>query len=214
MDLDVVLSKLTDEEKRFVSMLIDKDPLTGAYNRRKFDQDIALLEAISKRTEKWSSLLIIDIDHFKDYNDKHGHQEGDRVLREVTSIIERSLRDYDKIHIYRYGGEEFVVIIPGVSAEDAISIGERVRANVETGSPVTISIGISQYKTISESLERLIQDADTALYEAKRTGRNKIVAYGSQRSEVRGQRSEGARDQKSEGRGQRKARDQKSETKG
>ena len=195
MDLDLVLSKLDKEEKQFVSMLIDKDPLTGAYNRRKFDQDIALLEAISKRTDKGSSLLIIDIDHFKEYNDEHGHQEGDRVLREVTSVIEKSLRDYDKIHLYRYGGEEFVVIIPGVSAEDAMGIGERVRANVAADCPVTISIGISQYRTISESLDRLIQDADTALYEAKRKGRNRVEAFEgqSQRSEVGDQRSEGKR---------------------
>ena len=177
MDLDDVLGKLSDEEKRFVSTLIDKDPLTGAYNRRKFDQDIALLEAMSKRTNRGSSLLIIDIDHFKEFNDKNGHQEGDRVLREVTEVIEKSLRDYDKIHIYRYGGEEFVVIIPGVTAEDAMRIGERVRANVASSCPVTISIGISQYRAISESLDRLIQDADTALYEAKKQGRNRVMAY-------------------------------------
>jgi diguanylate cyclase (GGDEF)-like protein len=177
MDLDLVLKKLSEDEKNFVSTLIDKDPLTGAYNRRKFDQDIALLEAMSKRNERGSSLLIIDIDHFKEYNDKHGHLEGDRVLRAVTAMIEKSLREYDKIHLYRYGGEEFVVIIPGLTAEDAVGIGERVRANVEAGCPVTISIGISQYKTISESLDRLIRDADTALYKAKKTGRNKVVAY-------------------------------------
>jgi diguanylate cyclase (GGDEF)-like protein len=177
IDLDLVLSKLSDEEKRFVSTLIDKDPLTGAYNRRKFDQDIALLGAMYKRTNKGSSLLIIDIDHFKEYNDQHGHQEGDRVLKQVTSTIEGGLRDYDKIHLYRYGGEEFVVIIPDITAEEAIRIGERLRTKVEDSCPVTISVGISQYRTVSEGLERLIREADAALYEAKRKGRNKVLAY-------------------------------------
>jgi diguanylate cyclase (GGDEF)-like protein len=201
MDLDVVLGKLSDEEKRFVSTLIDKDPLTGAYNRRKFDQDIALLGAMYKRTNKGSSLLIIDIDHFKKYNDTYGHQQGDAVLKQVTSTIEKGLRDYDKIHLYRYGGEEFVVIIPDITADKAIIIGERVRRKVESSCPVTVSVGISQYRTISEGLETLIREADSALYEAKRKGRNKVVVYGRmsevggqqegiEESEVRGQRSE------------------------
>lgn len=177
MDLDLILDKLNDQEKTFVSTLIDKDPLTGAYNRRKFDQDIALLGAMYKRTNKGSSLLIIDIDHFKEYNDKHGHQEGDRALKEVTTAIERSLRDYDKIHLYRYGGEEFVVIIPDIKEDDATRIAERVRRKVKASCPVTVSIGLSQSSTISDSLDRLIREADAALYEAKRKGRNMVVVY-------------------------------------
>jgi len=192
MDLNLVLNKLTDEERRFVSTLIDKDPLTGAYNRRKFDHDIALLGAMYKRTNKGSSLLIIDIDNFKEYNDTHGHQQGDLVLKQVTSTIERSLRDYDKIHLYRYGGEEFVVIIPDITADKAIIIGERVRRKVESSCPVTVSVGISQYGTISEGLETLIGEADQALFEAKKSGRNKVVVYGqrSEKQEIRDRRSE------------------------
>lgn len=187
MDLNLVLNKLTDEERRFVSTLIDKDPLTGAYNRRKFDQDIALLGAMYKRTNKGSSLLIIDIDNFKEYNDRNGHQQGDLVLKQVTSTIERSLRDYDKIHLYRYGGEEFVVIIPDITADKAIIIGERVRRKVESSCPVTVSVGISQYRTISEGLETLLGEADKALFDAKRGGRNRVVVYGqgSEEPEVR-----------------------------
>jgi diguanylate cyclase (GGDEF)-like protein len=211
MELDLVLSKLSADEKRFVSTLIDKDPLTGAYNRRKFDQDIALLEAMYKRTNKGSSLLIIDIDHFKKYNDKHGHLAGDRVLKQVTRTIEKSLRYYDKIHLYRYGGEEFVLIIPDITAEEAFGIGERLRMKVETSCPVTVSVGISQRRTISEGMDRLFKEADAALYEAKRKGRNRVVAYDKasfepeggkdrgQRSEVRGQRlTRRTRDQRSE----------------
>jgi diguanylate cyclase (GGDEF)-like protein len=191
MELDRVLSKLSDEEKRFVSTLIDKDPLTGAYNRRKFDQDIALLGAMYKRTNKGSSLLIVDIDHFKEYNDTFGHQQGDLVLKQVTSTIEKSLRDYDKIHLYRYGGEEFVVIIPDITADKAIKIGERLRRKVETSCPVTVSIGISQYRTISEGLETLIREADEALYAAKRNGRNRVEVFGGKsESEAGDQESE------------------------
>ncbi|MBN1103880.1 MAG: GGDEF domain-containing protein [Deltaproteobacteria bacterium] len=174
-NLDTILGKLDEEERRFVSTLIDKDPLTGAYNRRKFDQDIALLGAMYRRTQKGSSLLIIDIDHFKEYNDRNGHQAGDRVLRTVTLTIEQSLREYDKIHLYRYGGEEFVVIIPDITTGEAVGIGERLRANVEASCPVTVSVGISHYREISGSLDLLIQDADAALYEAKKEGRNRVV---------------------------------------
>lgn len=174
-NLDTILGKLDEEEKAFVSTLIDKDPLTGAYNRRKFDQDIALLGAMYKRTRKGSSLLLIDIDHFKQYNDRNGHLAGDRVLRDVTLTIEKSLREYDKIHLYRYGGEEFVVIIPDITTREAVGIGERLRANVEASCPVTVSVGVSHYREISGSLERLIRDADVALYEAKRRGRNRVV---------------------------------------
>lgn len=176
-DLDEILEKLDSEERAFVSSLIDKDPLTGAYNRRKFDQDIGLIEAMSKRSDKGSSLLIIDIDHFKNFNDEYGHQEGDRVLREVTQAIERSLREYDKIHLYRYGGEEFVVIIPDISAGEAFRVGERIRTHVSSSCSVTVSVGISHYTEISGSLESLLSDADSALYEAKRTGRNKVLTY-------------------------------------
>lgn len=177
IQLEDILSKLDPEERSFVSGLIDKDPLTGVYNRRKFDRDIELLVAMSKRTNKGSSLLIIDIDHFKKYNDEFGHQKGDQVLRDVTRCVEQSLRDYDKIHLYRYGGEEFVIIITDVTTADARNIGERVRASVKANCPVTISIGISHYREISNNLRSLINHADEALYEAKKSGRDRVVVY-------------------------------------
>jgi diguanylate cyclase (GGDEF)-like protein len=175
--LDEILTKLDAEERSFLSSLIDKDPLTGIYNRRKFDRDIDLLVALYRRSSKGSGLLIIDIDHFKEFNDEHGHQQGDQILRIVSQCIVRSLRDYDRIHIYRYGGEEFVVILPDVTTEDVAKIGERIRLNVKKKCPVTISVGISHYKEISENLESLILHADHALYEAKRKGRDKVEVY-------------------------------------
>ncbi|MBW1976652.1 MAG: GGDEF domain-containing protein [Deltaproteobacteria bacterium] len=177
VNLDEILSKLDPEEKDFIAALIDKDPLTGVYNRRKFDRDVELLVAVYRRTQKGSALLIIDIDHFKKFNDQYGHQRGDQVLIEVSKCIEQSLRDYDRIHIYRYGGEEFVVMIPDVTTKDAKKIGERLRQKVEKTCPVTISIGISHYREISDNLETLVSDADRALYQAKRKARNRVEVY-------------------------------------
>jgi two-component system cell cycle response regulator len=177
--LEEIWTKLDAEERSFLSSLIDKDPLTGIYNRRKFDRDIELLVALYQRSSKGSGLLIIDIDHFKQFNDEHGHQKGDQILRIVSECIVRSLRDYDRIHIYRYGGEEFVVIIPDISTDDVVKIGERIRRNVKKSGPVTISVGISHYKEISENLQTLIHHADRALYEAKRKGRDRVEVYSS-----------------------------------
>ncbi len=179
IELEEILSQLNPGERAFVSSLIDRDPLTGVYNRRKFDRDLELIIAMSERTNKGTSLLMIDIDHFKKYNDAYGHQKGDQVLREVTRCIEKSLRDYDKTHIYRYGGEEFVVIIPDISNEHAFDVGDRIRKNVKTASSVSVSVGISHYKENSDNLQSLIDNADKALYEAKRTGRDRVAIYDS-----------------------------------
>lgn len=177
IDLDKILDKLDPDESDFISSLIDKDPLTGIYNRRKFDRDIELVIAMSERTKKGSSLLIIDIDHFKNFNDKHGHQEGDRALKEVTETIKRSLRHYDMIHVYRYGGEEFVLLIHDINTSDAYSMGDRIRKEVKKSCGVTISIGISHYKESSDNLQSMIENADKAMYEAKKKGRDRVVIY-------------------------------------
>lgn len=177
LNLEDILARLNPAERKFVSGLIDKDPLTGAYNRRKFDRDLELVIAMSDRTDIGTSLLMIDIDHFKRYNDECGHQKGDQVLREVTQCIEKNLRDYDKIHIYRYGGEEFVVLIPNIINQDACNIGERLRENVKETSSVTVSVGVSHYKESSDNLQSLIENADKALYQAKGMGRDRVVVY-------------------------------------
>ena len=177
MNLDQILERLTPEERVFVTALIDKDPLTGVYNRRKFDRDIELVVAMSERTKRGSSLIIIDIDHFKEYNDVHGHQRGDEVLKEVTGCLEKSLREYDKIHIYRYGGEEFVIIISDISIQDAAKIGDRLRENVKNLCEVTVSVGISHYKEVSDNIQNLLKNADEALYQAKHGGRDRVAVY-------------------------------------
>lgn len=175
--LDHILKKLTSDEAAFISSLIDKDPLTGVYNRRKFDRDIELVLSMSERTKKGTSLLILDIDLFKQYNDRHGHQQGDRVLTQVTEAIEKSLRHYDRIHVYRYGGEEFVLLIPDITSQDASNIGDRLRENIKETCGITVSIGISHYKENCEDLESMISNADKAMYQAKKAGRNRVVVY-------------------------------------
>ena len=177
MELDEILEKLTPTEQAYINGLIDKDPLTGVYNRRKFDRDIELVVAMAERDKKGSGLIIIDIDHFKKYNDKHGHQRGDQALKEVTQCIENGLREYDKIHIYRYGGEEFVVIIPNITIKDAFNIGDRLRKNVKRDCGITISVGVSHYKEISDDIQSLLNHADDALYRAKRKGRDRVEVY-------------------------------------
>ena len=175
--LSRILNQLSAEDRNYIVSLIDKDPLTGVYNRRKFDTDIELVIAMADRANKGTSLLMIDIDHFKRYNDKHGHQSGDNVLRAVTRTIENSLRDYDRPHVYRYGGEEFVVLIPNVTRNQACLIGERIRGNVADQTEVTVSAGISHYRESADNLETLIRSADEALYQAKETGRNRVVLF-------------------------------------
>lgn len=182
MKLEEIFAKLEPKERVFLSSLIDKDPLTGVYNRRKFERDSELLVAMYRRTNKGSGLLIIDIDHFKKFNDEHGHQRGDQVLKELARCIEGNLRDYDRIHIYRYGGEEFVIIIPDVSNRDTYGIGERLRTKVKASCPLTISVGISHYQETSDDVQSLIRHADYALYEAKRKGRNRVQLYETPRT--------------------------------
>ena len=174
VELETILEKLEQKEREYISTLIEKDPLTGVYNRRKFDNDIELLISMSDRTTKGCALLIIDIDNFKDFNDKYGHFEGDLLLKKVTDNIERSIRNYDKIHIYRYGGEEFVIIIPDTTANEALTIGERLRKNVKDACDVIISVGVSHYKELAGNINELITNADKALYKAKRAGKDKV----------------------------------------
>ena len=175
--MEGILGQLQPEEQSFLLALIDKDPLTGVYNRRKFDRDLELVLAMSDRTQKGISLFMIDIDHFKKYNDQFGHQEGDRILREVTRCLETSLREYDKTHIYRYGGEEFVIIIPQISDDNAYGIGERLRKQVKTATGVSISVGISHYRAETDDLQTLIENADKALYLAKEKGRDRVEVH-------------------------------------
>ena len=159
------------------------DPLTGLYNRRYLDAHIASAVARASATEKPVCVLIFDIDHFKDVNDTHGHEAGDDVLRDFSDRLRRGVRGIDLV--VRYGGEEFVLVMPETDAEYASAVAERLRSDVEkvpfatrSGDqiPVTVSIGLAQWQGASDTAEALIRRADQALYAAKRAGRNRVVA--------------------------------------
>jgi diguanylate cyclase (GGDEF)-like protein len=160
-----------------------RDPLTGAYNRRHFSEQLEAELAYAKRHKSELSLLLLDIDHFKRINDEHGHQEGDRVLEELTRVAHRHLRTEDVFS--RYGGEEFALILRGVPLIGAARAAERLRlaiaAQVSAGTqPVSVSIGCAALGALEEgTAAALIQVADQRLYEAKQTGRGRVVASGA-----------------------------------
>jgi len=160
------------------------DTLTRLYNRSQLNQ---VLEAEFKKSfiEKHPlSVIMVDIDHFKAINDRYGHDEGDKVLIHVASLLKASLRKHDVVG--RFGGEEFVVVLPKAMMKDALVIGERIRRSVEA-TPLavgkekvhlTVSLGVAAIPAVwPESKEELIKFADTALYEAKGKGRNRVCFY-------------------------------------
>lgn len=164
-----------------------RDPLTGLYNRRHFDDTLRARIADFDRHGHRFALLAIDIDHFKRVNDSHGHEVGDRVLREVGALLARSVRVEEAA--FRPGGEEFALLIDDSLDGDALGCAERIRAAIEalhtqtTGDgaipPITVSIGVACYPKDVTPGTTLQQCADAALYAAKRTGRNRACAAGT-----------------------------------
>jgi diguanylate cyclase (GGDEF)-like protein len=157
-----------------------QDPLTGISNRAALQRDLEREVALASRTGSPLSLLLLDIDHFKQVNDQHGHQSGDQALKAVASSITDSTRGSDMQ--YRYGGDEFLVLLACTPAEGAELVAECIRSNIETllidsdkdNFNITASIGVS---TLCEgdNAESLVRRADEALYQAKHDGRNLMV---------------------------------------
>ena len=182
---DVTLRKLAEtalkkSEERY-RLLSQTDDLTQLYNSRHFYERIQREVERSARYQRPLSLLLIDADHFKQVNDTYGHQEGDRVLQQLARTIESCLRGSDSA--YRYGGEEFVVLMPESGAEGAMVVAERLRqqfADLEMLSAAgqtfhcTISIGLTEFQP-SDTPTSLIKRTDMAAYEAKKRGRNRVV---------------------------------------
>jgi len=185
------LQDISDQRRAQTALeqLASLDGLTGIANRRCFDETIRLAWKLRSRDSQCMSLLILDVDHFKTYNDTYGHPAGDRCLQQIASALEQLLLRPNDI-VARYGGEEFGVILPGTDAEGAVVVATRILGRVaelaiphsgEQDGLVTISIGISTSQTRTDmSLEGLISSADKALYKAKERGRNRFVADQSQ----------------------------------
>jgi len=150
------------------------DPLTGLANRRLMDIDIERNFARTKRTDAHLSVIMLDIDHFKKYNDTYGHTAGDELLVTVSDVIASETREMDLV--VRYGGEEFLVLLPNADLTEAAHVAERIRNAVQRKTDVTISIGVSSYHRGMKSAEELIGEADTLLYAAKQNGRNRVEA--------------------------------------
>jgi diguanylate cyclase (GGDEF)-like protein len=149
------------------------DPLTGLLNRSGLESHFADLTAQAAVTNSPISMLICDIDHFKTVNDRHGHGYGDAMLQGVAREMRSQLRPFERI--YRIGGEEFMVVLPGTEADDAARVSERLRKIVDDALDVTISIGVSTLAGTSAQYGPLYKSADRGLYAAKRAGRNCVM---------------------------------------
>ena len=160
------------------------DTLTSLFNRRHFEEMLSAETQKAFESESNLSLIMVDIDHFKKVNDTFGHDGGDKVLREIASLLKSSVRKHDTVA--RYGGEEFGLLLPGAPLEPTSMVAERIRRLVENTAfdigpskiHVTISLGISNFPVHRmKSKEELVKMADLALYEAKRGGRNRVCIF-------------------------------------
>ena len=175
LELEVVVSQLEE--------LARTDGLTGLHNHRAFQEAFVFELERARRTQRTLSLIMLDVDHFKAYNDTHGHPGGDRILRSVADILKKNLRTVDVVA--RYGGEEFVLLLLETSAPDAQLVAEKLRLAVastdfpgaelsQPGGRLTISLGLAAYPLQATTGKALLELADSALYRAKHAGRNQV----------------------------------------
>ncbi|WP_129675243.1 diguanylate cyclase [Candidatus Chloroploca sp. Khr17] len=162
----------------------DHDPLTGLFNRQGVVSQAHLELNRAKRTGQMLAIALLDIDHFKQVNDRYGHIIGDQALIHVASLLRSVLRSYDRVG--RWGGEEFLVLLPGTSVEASCCIAERMREQIATQPLVLpnhqqialqMSIGVANTSAELPDLDALVAAADHALYAAKHRGRNRVVCY-------------------------------------
>lgn len=171
-----------EEENRELELLSLEDSLLGIGNRRSMDVDLEFTQASAQRFKKEFAVALMDIDFFKKYNDHYGHQAGDKALRSVVSAMKECMRDSDRI--YRYGGEEILLLMPGTDFDGALVGAERLRLSVDKMQLphcesalgyLTVSAGVAV--TESGDAKVAVKKADDALYKAKSTGRNRVCAY-------------------------------------
>jgi diguanylate cyclase (GGDEF)-like protein len=171
------------EANRQLAEMATRDPLTGVLNARGYYATSDSLINLARRGGKPFSVLFIDLDHFKKVNDTHGHEAGDAVLREVAACLRQNLRESDLVG--RIGGEEFSVFLPDTDLSGATRLAEKLRADIEARMPetpagqlrVTASIGVAQSPHGNATMADIQRQADQAMYEAKRQGRNRVTAF-------------------------------------
>lgn len=174
------LNELLENKNRRYQDLASKDALTGLYNRHKFTEIFATAFLTMQSRQNDMSLIMLDIDHFKSINDEYGHNKGDEVLTEMAKTILNHQRQVDVV--CRWGGEEFLVLLPSANLEQARNIAEQLRKRIKElelleDRPVTASFGVAPVLE-NDSLEDVVGRADTALYEAKRGGRDRVICSG------------------------------------
>jgi len=180
--VDEATEQLRDQNQRLEQMAIC-DELTGLLNRRGLKQSLEDTLATAKNSKNVFSVLVCDLDHFKLVNDNYGHRVGDNVLQAFAKIAPTGLREHD--YIGRWGGEEFLCVLTGANSETAMQVAERIRSAVQEvavlpdalGLEITVSIGVATYPHDSDTIDELISCADNALYEAKHSGRNKVICH-------------------------------------
>lgn len=182
MGFVLMIKERADREIRKLAMI---DSLTQLLNRRAFMERAEKERSFAKRNALPLGLMMIDVDHFKSVNDRYGHVTGDMVLVNVANILSSRLRKQDSIG--RYGGEEFCILLPSTDEKDTASVGEALRSAIENtpltlqnhAISITVSIGVTAYPMTNcaseSSLDRLFENADAALYQAKREGRNRVI---------------------------------------
>jgi diguanylate cyclase (GGDEF)-like protein len=163
------------------------DELTGAYNRRFLDDALASQLELARNSGNPLSLLMVDLDYFREINDNYGHEAGDRSIVEVVKVINRMLRESDILA--RFGGDEFTILLPDTPGETALDMAERTRLEVESKgilkgyggreTGLTLSIGISSFPEHADDVKKLKEMADQALYRAKESGRNRVIYSGT-----------------------------------
>jgi diguanylate cyclase (GGDEF)-like protein/PAS domain S-box-containing protein len=174
-----------EEQNAELRRLASRDVLTGCFNRRAFFELASELMAQAQQARTPLCCLMVDIDHFKQYNDSHGHAVGDQVIQVVARSLGAGLRQTDVLG--RYGGEEFCVVLPGLTAADALLVAERMRGEIETNAnkairgtqvkAITASFGLATLNVQARSIEALIDQADQALYRSKQNGRNRVTQW-------------------------------------
>jgi diguanylate cyclase (GGDEF)-like protein len=158
------------EQARMLSAMAHLDGLTGIANRRAWDTGIADAMRTSRRTAAPLSVALLDLDHFKRFNDEHGHPAGDRLLRAAAAVWQAHLRGGDLLA--RYGGEEFAALLPGAGLDEAAAVVDRMRSVTPDGQ--SFSAGVVRWDG-AETVEELTARVDAALYAAKRAGRDRVV---------------------------------------
>jgi two-component system cell cycle response regulator len=181
LDLETRLKEARDQ----MEALAMQDGLTGLCNRRAIEAQAQAECSRAARDEQPTSVILLDVDHFKAVNDRYGHQIGDQALRLMADVLARSQRGYDVAG--RWGGEEFMLVLPETTLEDAGRVAERVRATVAaaalplsdgTSLEVRVSLGVAgTCDSVPPSADALIRQADEALYQAKRAGRNRVCLF-------------------------------------